>query len=237
MTPTQRAAMEQALQEIESLENLTDQQERVFGRLCDKMRAALAEQPAEQESMAWVGLSEDDKLEILRTNGEAAVMYLTEAKLREKNAEQQSAKHGEPVAWMYFDSDGDAIFGHPNGYRPGDAVPVYTASQPAKHPFLVRDLAELIGSTVPDVCNALQDMGIEPRRSTNAAVTPDEALAVARRLAQPAKRVPLTVEDIDILWAKQQTKPFKTHAEDRMAFASAVIAAYDAKNGITGETK
>lgn len=36
----------------------------------------------------------------------------------------------EPVAWMYFDSDGDAIFGHPNGYRPDDAVPVYTAPQP-----------------------------------------------------------------------------------------------------------
>jgi hypothetical protein len=36
----------------------------------------------------------------------------------------------EPVAWMYFDSDGDAIFGHPNGYRPSDAVPVYAAPQP-----------------------------------------------------------------------------------------------------------
>jgi len=36
---------------------------------------------------------------------------------------------GEPVAWMYFDSDGDAIFGHPNGYRPSDAVPVYAAPQ------------------------------------------------------------------------------------------------------------
>ena len=54
---------------------------------------------------------------------------------------------------------------------------------------------------------------------------------------QPAKRVQLTDDDIDVLWAKQQTKPFKTHAEDRMAFARAVIAAYERKNGITGETK
>jgi hypothetical protein len=40
---------------------------------------------------------------------------------------EAALKPGEPVAWMYFDSDGDAIFGHPNGYRPSDAVPVYTA--------------------------------------------------------------------------------------------------------------
>jgi hypothetical protein len=46
-----------------------------------------------------------------------------------KEAEKALAP-GEPVAWMYFDSDGDAIFGHPNGYRPSDAVPVYAAPQP-----------------------------------------------------------------------------------------------------------
>lgn len=40
----------------------------------------------------------------------------------------------EPVAWMYFDSDGDAIFGHPHGYRPEDAVPVYT-HPPARVPL------------------------------------------------------------------------------------------------------
>lgn len=34
----------------------------------------------------WVGLTTEDKVEILRANGEAAVLILTEAKLREKNA-------------------------------------------------------------------------------------------------------------------------------------------------------
>ena len=33
----------------------------------------------------WVGLTDEDKVEILRANGEAVVMMLTEAKLREKN--------------------------------------------------------------------------------------------------------------------------------------------------------
>ena len=37
-------------------------------------------------SKPWVGLTSEDKVEILRANGEAAVLILTEAKLREKNA-------------------------------------------------------------------------------------------------------------------------------------------------------
>jgi hypothetical protein len=46
----------------------------------------------------------------------------------------------EPVAWMYFDSDGDAIFGHPNGYRPDDAVPLYAAPQPKAEPNQLDDI-------------------------------------------------------------------------------------------------
>lgn len=101
------------------------------------------------------------------------------------------------------------------------------APQPDMQPLLVRDLAELIGSTVPAVCKALEDLGTKPRRSTNAAVTPDEALAVARRLAQPAKRVQLTDEDIEQAAARGDG----THS----GLAHAVIAAYERKNGITGE--
>ena len=33
----------------------------------------------------WVGLTEEERLEILGVGGEAAVLYVTEAKLREKN--------------------------------------------------------------------------------------------------------------------------------------------------------
>ena len=103
--------------------------------------------------------------------------------LRAALAEQPA----EPVAYIgMIDEDHFADVCRKAG---GNSItPLYTAPQPAKHPFLVRDLAELIGSTVHDVCNALEDMGIEPRRSTNAAVTPDEALAVARRLAKPAEQ-------------------------------------------------
>lgn len=59
-------------------------------------------------------------------------------------------------------------------------------------PLLVRDVAELIGSTVPDVCKALVQLG-HGQRSTNAAVHPEEAIAVAKLLAQPAEggEVPL----------------------------------------------
>lgn len=61
-------------------------------------------------------------------------------------------------------------------------------SHPAPSVFLVRDIASLLGASVPDVCNALAELGYEPRRSTNAAISPDEALAVASRL-RPAPSV------------------------------------------------
>ena len=62
-------------------------------------------------------------------------------------------------------------------------------THPAPSVFLVRDIASLLGASVPDVCNALAELGYEPRRSTNAAISPDEALAVADHL-RPAPSVP-----------------------------------------------
>lgn len=67
-----------------------------------------------------------------------------------------------------------------------DALNAYT--HPARSVFLVRDVASLLGASVPDVCNALTELGCEPRRSTNAAISPDEALAVADHL-RPAPSV------------------------------------------------
>ena len=53
------------------------------------IREARADQPAQPSQRSvkpWVGPTSEDKVEILRANGEAAVLILTEAKLREKNA-------------------------------------------------------------------------------------------------------------------------------------------------------
>ena len=44
---------------------------------------ALYTDPPQRE---WVGLTEEERLEILGVGGEAAVLYVTEAMLREKNA-------------------------------------------------------------------------------------------------------------------------------------------------------
>lgn len=38
------------------------------------------------KSKEWIGLTEEERLEILGVGGEAAVLYVTEAKLREKNS-------------------------------------------------------------------------------------------------------------------------------------------------------
>ena len=43
---------------------------------------------------------------------------------------------------------------------------------------------------------------------------------------QPTERKPLTYDELDVLWAKQQTRPFRSHGEDRMAFARAIEAAH-----------
>ena len=81
-------------------------------------------------------------------------------------------------------------------------TPFYTTPQPAHatqaeaktddpvQVFLVRDVASLLGASVPDVCDALAELGYEPRRSTNAAISPDEAIAVAKRI-NPAPGVPV----------------------------------------------
>jgi hypothetical protein len=64
----------------------------------------------------------------------------------------------------------------------------------ATPPVLTRDLAEILGSTVPAVCAALVEAG-RPPRSTNMAVSGEEALEVAQALrgAVPAgwKLVPV----------------------------------------------
>jgi len=51
----------------------------------DDDRGSMPVYLAPQQRKPWVGLTSEDKVEILRANGEAAVLILTEAKLREKN--------------------------------------------------------------------------------------------------------------------------------------------------------
>lgn len=66
--------------------------------------------------------------------------------------------------------------------------------------FLVRDVASLLGASVPDVCDALAELGYEPRRSTNAAISPDEAIAVAKRI-NPAPGVPTLITKQQVMYA------------------------------------
>lgn len=55
------------------------------------------------------------------------------------------------------------------------------AQAAACQPLLVRDIADMFGTNVPEVCKAFEAVGFGPR-STNMAVTPDEAVAVAKHL-------------------------------------------------------
>ena len=49
---------------------------------------------------------------------------------------------------------------------------------------------------------------------------------------QPAKREPLTWDELDVLWEKQRSKPFKSHGDDLMEFARAIERAH----GIGGQS-
>jgi hypothetical protein len=70
-------------------------------------------------------------------------------------------------------------------------------------PVLVRDLASIIGSTVPDVCAALVKAG-KPPRSTNMAVSGEEAVEVALMLR--AQQAPVAQgEPVAWMWQHEET--------------------------------
>ena len=43
---------------------------------------------------------------------------------------------------------------------------------------------------------------------------------------KPARREPLTWDELDVLWEKQRSKPFKSHGDDLMEFARAIERAH-----------
>lgn len=146
-------AMKLALDALESRCG-TNADERLPGGAIPALRAALSQQPATPEPVA----SRNPFASRCYTMSES---HLSGHRLIvgfEKLGDAQDAHE-----WVARQARGD--FTHP--------VPSV---------FLVRDIASLLGASVPDVCNALAELGYEPRRSTNAAISPDEALAVADHL-------------------------------------------------------
>lgn len=117
-------------------------------------------------------------------------------------ARGERVQGGEPVAWHYVCKKPGTTMEFAS-IHPDDAAhwplsqwtsvekrPLVYPSAPAQPaapaPFLVRDIAEMLSTDVPYVCKAFTDLGLPPR-STNMAVTPDEAVAVAKHLtAAPA---------------------------------------------------
>lgn len=73
-------------------------------------------------------------------------------------------------------------------------------------PVLVRDAAAVLGVGVPDVCNALRKLG-RPERSTNMAISGEELVAVAERVAAPAAQA-LTDEQMRRGWSAISLHPY-----------------------------
>lgn len=70
-------------------------------------------------------------------------------------------------------------------YGTVDDLPATQATPEPVQPFLVRDVAALLGASVPDVCKALVHLG-HGQRSTNMEIKPEEALAVAEHIRAKA---------------------------------------------------
>ena len=122
----------------------------------------LMEQPAQQTcNCRWEGNVQVQQCALHEAHVDAIHEWAERAKTAEAKLKEQPAQQ-EPVAWMYFDSDGDAIFGHPNGYRPDNAVPVYT------HPQVIDKSAAIRIATA---------LGWEPKREPLTDEEIDRAIA------------------------------------------------------------
>lgn len=216
MTPTQRKAMEQALDALVQIHpgNMTPMAEQAWNKAIITLRAALAEQPAEQEQ-------EQDSSCKHCTDG------CTACDARKLPVQEPSkAEPQEPVACSIC--DGSSFITHDDGPRREQNggkwgrclhCQPYTAPQPAK-PIEI-DWSQ---------AGSLMDAAASAKHAGCMTGTTNWAAHVYRYMVQakPAKRVPLTDTEIFDLWGnpKNQLSQWK--------FARAVIAAYDAKNGIGG---
>ena len=122
-------------------------------------------------------------------------------------------------------------------------------------PVLVRDLAEIIGASVPAVCAALLECGRSPR-STNMAVGGEEAVAVAKRLAAApagvagqavAYRYPyrfrdigetgayeIVAHDVAVVMRLPRGEPLYTAPPARQALTDEVLLQLNYPNGYDG---
>ena len=70
---------------------------------------------------------------------------------------------GEPVAWMY-EENGENMFGHPDGYRPKDAVPLYAGSPPVEEEAIGHARYEYVRTLNPRQFAALFDEALHGDR-------------------------------------------------------------------------
>ena len=140
--------------------------------------------------------------------------------LAEQPAEQPSEQPSEqePVGIIRADVIGWFVEWRVPIVQLGVDIPLYTSPQPAEQP------AEQDDNSLA----ALRDMlRVEVDR------------LIAAKSPQPAKQKSLTEEDIDLVWAAHSFsahQPSYVSWANRLGLARAIIAAYEAKNGIGGQT-
>ena len=239
MTPTQRASMEQALEVLKSV--LCDPDGNVcwqgsyadrdiIGDALDVFSAVMAEQPAEQEPVAYMLPRDGDDCAVFREPSSFATRYspkgwtpLYTAPQPAKPAEQEpvaqrwqpieTAPKGRIVLVYYKNSLGNGRTMRARYYLPETLDSDTTESGWADEGWYEES----------EAYEYLMPLEHDPTHWMPLPAGPDTA-------PQPTKQ-PLTDEEIAALWLDSISGPLTA-----TKFASAVIAAYERKNGIGEKT-
>jgi hypothetical protein len=143
---TLREAAQQALEAIEALESLSDWEERVLGRLCDKLRAALAEPDHFPDATKMVPVAKLVPGTMKSSHApqpKAEPNQLDDINVVDMAAPQSKAEQ-EPVAWIWETA------GHKQAHLHGPyeglgehwtVTPLYTAPQPRLDAAAIRAAA------------------------------------------------------------------------------------------------
>ena len=107
------------------------------------------------------------------------------------NTPKKCAVHGcSPLTWPSEAPSEPVVFRHEDIYGNEVGPPTLLYARPAQpgqepvtlNPMLLRDVADITGTSVQEVREALQHLGLNFNRSTNMAMTPEDVVAVCKHL-------------------------------------------------------
>ena len=173
-----RAVVEQALERLDTaLSCDEDREDGYYEGAIIELREALAEQPAEQEPVAWLhtkieGVAVPRRPADLDKHPDRWTALYPEPKpcptcealartvMMDQTGHDTQPAEQEPVAWMVYTLDGKSVCVTDNPTDFTDehrALPLYTAPQPAKQPLTDEEICDLADAVPVDEISCHSD--------------------------------------------------------------------------------